>query len=586
MSAADRRPLPDAVGEYWDAFVRGLPAPAASILDPVDVETIRRVAALDDARAPDPAFVRRLERDLMHMPAVRPDPFGLNLQTLVQSNGHMAPAPLPSAPRARRDRQWPAALAMAALLVLTLASGYLALLRPPRFDNRDRPPGIPALIGTPGASPAADAGFSSQSLLDIVVPAGTLAQPTTGTDIWLFSHYVVKAGDRVAYPDDCAAPDFVVRYVLAGVYTVRPTGPLEVIRNAAAGANATRETVAAGQMATLRAGDALVYRNTTNDRFAGFSNPGPGQLDLLEWEWLDNDCLGSIPPGLDLQWDEWTRWDASTQSNLFFDPTRAFTLRFRRMTAAPGATLPQNGPDGPGFLPPGMPGLEVGAAEAGNVRVENNLPNPNVLSPASTFYPRGGMVAGSSQLPVGTARAIRSAGDRPLLLYVLTVMNADANGRSVAATPNATPAASLPPGVTADTVLFDQRLYAIPADASWAGVERTTLGPGAGMHQGSPDSSGVGPMLYRVEAGTVTGQADGPVSVTRASAATAEQAAPGTDIELAAGDVVFVPAGVASQWRNSGGAPATILDAGISTVGVNGPDWADGPVLSYQALID
>ncbi|HEU5434035.1 MAG TPA: hypothetical protein VFU81_20360, partial [Thermomicrobiales bacterium] len=462
MTAADRRSLPDAIGAYWDAFVRGRPAPPSPDLDPSFAETIHRVAALDDARAPDPAFVRRLERDLMGISdaTARTSPFALNARSTASANGHAGlvwPFP-PAAPRERRQRQWPAALAMAALLAVTVAGGYLALLWQPGFDNRDRPSDIPALVGSPAASPAASAAFQSASLLDVTIPAGTLAQPTTGTDIWLFAHYAVKPGDHVAYPDDCAAPDFVVRYVLDGVYDVRPTGSLEVIRNAAGGGNATRETVAAGQAAMLRAGDALVYHNTTNDRFAGFANPGPDQLDLLEWQWLDRDCLSSIPPGLDLQWDAWTRWDARTTTNLFFDPTRAFTLRFRRMTAAPGTTLPQNGPAGPGFLPPGLPGLEVGAAEAGKVQVENNIPNPDVLSPASTFYPRGGMVAGSSQLPPGAPRTIQSAGDRPLLLYVLTIMNTNAAGQPApTASPAAAQPARLPAGVIADALLLRGR---------------------------------------------------------------------------------------------------------------------------------
>jgi quercetin dioxygenase-like cupin family protein len=147
-----------------------------------------------------------------------------------------------------------------------------------------------------------------------------------------------------------------------------------------------------------------------------------------------------------------------------------------------------------------------------------------------------------------------------------------------------TPEASPVPGLTEDTVVFHQTFDAIPA-SGWVGVERTTLGPGAVMKQGTPSTSGVGPMLYRVEVGSVTGQADGPVTVTGAGVSVV-QVAPGTDIVLDTGDVAFVPAGVVSQWRNEGTSPATVLDAGIATPGIDAPGWAEGTVLSYQALID
>jgi hypothetical protein len=146
---------------------------------------------------------------------------------------------------------------------------------------------------------------------------------------------------------------------------------------------------------------------------------------------------------------------------------------------------------------------------------------------------------------------------------------------------------NLPPGVTEDTVLFDHVFNEIPVGSDWAGVERTSLAPGAVMNQGTPETSGVGPMLYRVEVGSVTGQVDGPIEVTRAGATTASQVDGNAAVALEAGDVAFVPPGVASHWRNTGSSPATILDAGVSLPGgVNGGEWVDGTLLSFDALID
>ncbi|HEU0113666.1 MAG TPA: hypothetical protein VFQ80_03280, partial [Thermomicrobiales bacterium] len=119
------------------------------------------------------------------------------------------------------------------------------------------------------------------------------------------------------------------------------------------------------------------------------------------------------------------------------------------------------------------------------------------------------------------------------------------------------------PGILADEIVFQQRLDAIPPGAALASVDRATLPPGAAWEQGTPATSGDGPMLYRIEAGDASLQADGPFQVTRRGAAPVDVAA-GKTVDLTAGDVAFLPAGVASQWRNHGSAPASLIDAGLS----------------------
>ena len=280
------------------------------------------------------------------------------------------------------------------------------------------------------AIPAAPATFTSTRLLDVAFPAGTLAEPTTGSDIWLFQHYAVRPGERIIYSKVCDTPDLVVRYVLAGTYAVKSSGPLTVIRQASGGVPTT-EHVTAGQDVILQTGDALVYQNTSHDDYAGFRNPGPDRLDLLEWEWLDRDCLYAIPQGMDLLWDTWTRWQFSHPEQVPFDPTRPFTVRFRQMTAGPGTELPQDGPDGPGFLPPGMPGLEVAVAESGNVEVSGDA-EPKFPLVEQTIHAPGGMVSDAAFLPSSATRTIRSTGDEPLLLYALTIVNTNEVGPATA----------------------------------------------------------------------------------------------------------------------------------------------------------
>ena len=62
MASDERNRIQDqaALGEIWDALIQGAPNTPANRLDPAFVDTIQRVLALDDTRAPDPEFVQRL----------------------------------------------------------------------------------------------------------------------------------------------------------------------------------------------------------------------------------------------------------------------------------------------------------------------------------------------------------------------------------------------------------------------------------------------------------------------------------------------------------------------------------------------
>ncbi|HEU5432738.1 MAG TPA: hypothetical protein VFU81_13815, partial [Thermomicrobiales bacterium] len=117
------------------------------------------------------------------------------------------------------------------------------------------------------------------------------------------------------------------------------------------------------------------------------------------------------------------------------------------------------------------------------------------------------------------------------------------------------------PGVIADETIFHQRLDDIPAAANRVNVHRDTLSPGAVWEQGTRTTSGVGPTLYRVESGAVAVQAEGSFQVTRHGATLASAIPAGTTVDLAPGDVAFLPPGAASHWRNQAVHPATLLDA-------------------------
>ncbi|HEU5432059.1 MAG TPA: hypothetical protein VFU81_10360 [Thermomicrobiales bacterium] len=124
---------------------------------------------------------------------------------------------------------------------------------------------------------------------------------------------------------------------------------------------------------------------------------------------------------------------------------------------------------------------------------------------------------------------------------------------------------NLAPGVIDDTTLLRGTFPVLPKYASWAGIDQTTLAPGATWIAGTRDATGIGPMLYLVEAGTLTMQADGPLTFTRAGSIGDATKLPGETVALRPGDRMFTPSGVASQWRNDGAETTVVLGVGITT---------------------
>lgn len=157
------------------------------------------------------------------------------------------------------------------------------------------------------------------------------------------------------------------------------------------------------------------------------------QREILELRLagLNDDFLCAIPLGMDLIWDTSTRWGPLHPEWIPFGPTRPFTVRFWQMTAAPDMELPQDGQDDPGFLPPCTPGLEVAAAESGNAEISGDAEAKFPLVEQAAPAP-GGTISAAAFLPAGANRTIRSARDKPLLLYALTIVNTGEAGPATA----------------------------------------------------------------------------------------------------------------------------------------------------------
>lgn len=299
----------------------------------------------------------------------------------------------------------------------------------------------PKPVATP-ASPttisSADGAFTATPLLNITLPAATLGRQSGATEpaiSWIYSQYKIDAGKHLVYPDACSTPDFTVRYVVQGAYAAKALGPMRVIRHARSGQAATVEDIAPAQDVTLRAGDALVYHNLQADMFQGFRNPGPEPVELLEWEWLEDDCREALPDNMHLAWDAFPASANPALASMPVDASRPLSIRLRAIAATPGSDLPQDGPQGPGLLAPGFPGFDLAAGVQGHVSVSDTTPKETMQFAGSTMPPPGGMVSGSAYLPADATRTIRSAGDEPLRMYELTIVNTGDTALSPAGTP-------------------------------------------------------------------------------------------------------------------------------------------------------
>ena len=246
----------DGIDRFWDQIVQN-PSHPAGELDPADAATMRHLHAFDDRPGPNRDFRKRLRADLMHAHAIPVSsdprsPFPLN-----QHTGHPQRASAVSPPRVGRRGGWALIqLATAALLLLTLGLGYLAL-RP------STPPDL-RLAALPVLT-------AEETLLDLPIPADMIPRgDPLGSSL---AHYTLP-------PDTTTTWDvrqMRVDYVSSGTYTVRSEGSVQIVR---AGGIDELASVPSGTEITLGPGDAMIApRETTSD----YTNPGPDPAELLTW---------------------------------------------------------------------------------------------------------------------------------------------------------------------------------------------------------------------------------------------------------------------------------------------------------------
>jgi hypothetical protein len=260
-------------------------------------------------------------------------------------------------------------LATAALVLLTLGASYVAFQQSHTNTESGQPASIPAIVAPATPSPSRPV----EELLDLPIPDEMIPRvDTLGSGL---GHETIPPGTTATWD----LPVLHVEYVISGTFTVRSTGPMQIVR---AGGGGAPESVRSGTEITLEPGDAMIApRETTSD----YTNPGPAPAELLTWS-MHEDVSGTtgIPP------DEWVSHDVdvSAQPPLPPGPGR---LRLRRIELAPKEELAP---------PPGT--LQFGVT----------LPDNAAGTPT----------AGSIERRVSrTGATIRNFGSEPTTVYVFTL---------------------------------------------------------------------------------------------------------------------------------------------------------------------
>jgi hypothetical protein len=256
----DERDLADALDRHWDALLRGeVPAVTAAL----DADLVALVAGLQAAGSALPSlFPHPLQawRELRQAPT--PPTQGWSdaetpLPTWIHPNGHadlVGERRLATA-RPRRRGGWILAhLATAALLLLTLAVGFVAIRQSPRDERTWVPALVRALEAAPGGiidTPLIEATFTAEELpagekdaiyYQLTIPPGA-SLPYLGAQFCGCSSEPTTAGVGT-------------EVVQSGIYTLRLEAPMRVQR---AGATRPGDVIPAGTEITLEAGDAVIY---------------------------------------------------------------------------------------------------------------------------------------------------------------------------------------------------------------------------------------------------------------------------------------------------------------------------------------
>lgn len=255
-----------------------------------------------------------------------------------------------------------AMLATAALVLLTLGASYVAFQR----SHTGRESGQSVSMLAPGRP-------AEETLLDLAIPREMIPRgdaPGSG-----FIHYTLPPGTTTTWD----SPALRIEYVLAGGYTVRSQGPMQVVR---AGGSVEPASIPTGTETTLGPGDAMIApRETTSIYITSGSDP----VELLFWEVNEGEQAMTDPTP-----SGWITYDVDLNHQPPL-PMGAGRLRLRRIELAAEEELAP---------PPGTLQLAV------------TLPENTAGTPTAGHLEHRVEASGA---------AIRNSGPTPTTVYVITL---------------------------------------------------------------------------------------------------------------------------------------------------------------------
>jgi mannose-6-phosphate isomerase-like protein (cupin superfamily) len=255
---------------------------------------------------------------------------------------------------------------------------------------------------TPGSSGAE---FTTEALAQVQLPATANPALPAAFDVWLWG---LIPGEELRFETGDAPPSIAADVVLAGEYTVRSEGRLQVQR--AAGL----EEVAPGTDVTVHPGDVVIY--VENQAAQVMRNPGDETAQAISFGAF------SAAPAADatLETVSQADWERSGLAG------QELTVTVERLTVPPGSSLPPFVPD---VHAPRVFVVEEGEAQWVLLAPARATPP----APAAIPFGREQTIA-FQPLPPGEQLQLRNDEDRPLVLLQVTVRAADA-ATPVAATP-------------------------------------------------------------------------------------------------------------------------------------------------------
>lgn len=267
-----------------------------------------------------------------------------------------------------------------------------------------------ATLGLAGTPPA---GVATELLLEAALPAANL--PPAGEAWVAFQRSTLPPGGAQDYPYGGPGDSVFAEVVLQGTLAVTSEGPLVIVRDAGA-----QEEVPPNTEAVLGPGDVAIWLD--NEAVSLRRNPGDVPAVELGVGFYSTVAPSTPPPPegtlpADAQYEDFAALspDEWGETGLAGGAVRA---RIERVTVAPGASLPPSAEADP----------VLRYVEAGELEWAVELPGAAATPAVRPLRLRAGQGLPWTPLAEGRLVVLRSVGDEPLVMLVLTLGPAEAAG--------------------------------------------------------------------------------------------------------------------------------------------------------------